>query len=129
MNEADLNRLSSEIIGAAIEVHRHLGPGLLESVYEHCLCKELANRRLSFERQVGVPIVYKGEPIDSDGLRLDVIVGGEIVVEVKAVERLIPIHESQLLSYLRLANRRLGLLLNFNVPVMKEGIRRVVNGL
>ena len=129
LDETELNRLSSEVIGAAIEVHRHLGPGLLESVYEHCLCTELWARGVAYERQVPVPIVYKGNTVNVDGLRLDVLVGGGLVVEIKAIERVLPVHEAQLLSYLRLSGHHLGLLLNFNVPVMRDGVKRIVNGL
>ncbi len=115
------------IIAAAIEVHKHLGPGLLESAYEECLCRELALRGVPFERQVPLPVEYKGVKLDC-GYRLDLLVWGEIIVEIKAVEKLEPIHEAQLLTYLRLKGLRLGLLINFNVPYLKEGIRRLVNG-
>jgi GxxExxY protein len=107
------------VIGAAIEVHTRLGPGLLESVYEACLCHELHKRGIGFERQVSIPIVY-------DGLRLDMIVEGEVIVELKSVDALTPLHTAQLLTYLKLTGKRLGLLLNFNVPRLKVGIKRVV---
>ncbi len=119
--------LSSIIVGAAIEVHRHLGPGLLESVYEECLCRELRLREITFERQVALPLEYKGFPLDC-GYRLDLIVGSLVVVELKAVEKLDPIHEAQLLTYLRLSGLWLGLLVNFNVPVLRSGIKRLVLG-
>jgi len=124
----DINRLSSEIIGAAIEVHKNLGPGLLESVYEQCLCHELNIRELSFETQKPLPVIYKGIKLDC-GYRLDIIVEGIIIIELKSCDRLEPIHTAQLLTYLKLSNLNLGLLLNFNVPVMKDGIVRVVNRL
>lgn len=124
----DINRLSSEIIGAAIEVHKNLGPGLLESVYEQCLCHELNIRQLSFEAQKPLPVVYKGKKLDC-GFRLDIIVEDIIIIELKSCDRLEPIHTAQLLTYLKLSNLNLGLLLNFNVPVMKDGIVRVVNRL
>jgi GxxExxY protein len=122
------NELSQAIIGAAIEVHRVLGPGLLESAYEECLCRELTLRGIPFERQRTLPIEYKGHHLNS-GYRLDLLVGGEIVVELKTVETLLPIHNAQLLSYLRLGGWRLGLLINFHTPVLRHGIRRLVLGL
>jgi GxxExxY protein len=122
----DINKLSSHIIGAAIEVHKNLGPGLLESVYEQCLCHELEARNLLFDSQKPLPVVYKGKNLDC-GFRLDIIVEDLIIIELKTCERLEPIHTAQLLTYLKLSNLNLGLLLNFNVPVMKDGIVRVVN--
>jgi GxxExxY protein len=119
-------KLSHDIIGAAIEVHRHLGPGLLESVYEECLCRELALAGLPFERQKPFPISYKGVKLDG-AYRLDLLVGGLVIVELKAVERLETIHEAQLLSYLKLSTLKLGMLINFNVAVLKNGIKRIVN--
>jgi GxxExxY protein len=113
------------VIGAAIEVHRILGPGLLESVYEECLCRELMLRNVPFERQKELPLQYKGVEIDC-GYRLDIVVDGALVLEVKACNGLEPVHEAQLLTYLRLTGLRIGLLINFNVPVLKEGIRRLV---
>jgi GxxExxY protein len=118
--------LSNDIIGAAIEVRRLLGPGLLESAYEECLARELQLRRVAFERQIRLPIEYKGERLDC-GYRLDFIVDGLVIVELKAVDRLEPVHKAQLLTYLRLTNIWLGLLINFNVPVLKNGIERFVN--
>ena len=120
--------LSNAIIGAAIEVHRELGPGLLESVYEECLYRELAQRGVPVRRQVPVPVIYKGVTLDST-LRLDMLVEDLVVVEVKAVDHLDRVHEAQLLSYLKLSNLWLGMLINFNVPVLKGGIKRMVNGL
>lgn len=120
-----VNQITETIIGAAIEVHRVLGPGLLESSYEECLCRELTLRRLPFERQRPLPVEYKGVHLDC-GYRLDVLVADAVVVEVKTVERVLPIHEAQLLTYLRLGGWKVGLLINFNVPVLKRGIRRCV---
>jgi GxxExxY protein len=117
--------LTEQIIGAAIEVHRHWGPGLYEEIYERSLYRELALRGLSCERQIRLPLIYKGENIGDD-LRLDLIVAGKVVVEVKAVAQLLPIHEAQLLTYLKLTGCKVGLLLNFNVAVMKDGIKRMV---
>jgi GxxExxY protein len=124
----DINQLSSKIIGAAIEVHKHLGPGLLESSYEECLCKELMLRGLKFEQQKALPIIYKGEKLDC-GYRLDIVIENQIIVELKACDRIEPIHKAQLLTYLKLSGLKLGLLLNFNTEVMKDGIVRVVNKL
>jgi len=122
----DLNKLSSTIIGAAIEVHQILGPGFLESAYEECLCKELGLRGLSFERQKPLPLEYKGDKLDC-GYRLDVVVENGIILEFKACEKIEPIHKAQLLTYLKLSKLSLGLLLNFNVPLMRDGIVRIVN--
>ena len=119
--------LSHQIIGAAIEVHRLIGPGLLESVYESALCKELRLTGLTVDRQVSVPVNYKGEILDCH-VKLDLLVGGTVIVEVKAVEALIYVHKAQLLTYLRLQNLWLGLLINFNVEVLRNGVRRVLNG-
>jgi len=126
--EKDINELSSQIIGAAIEVHKLLGPGLLESTYEECLCHELGLRGVFFERQTPLPVIYKGKVLDC-GYRLDIVVEKRIIVELKSCEKIEPIHEAQLLTYLRLTGFTLGLLLNFNVPVMREGITRVANKL
>ena len=120
------DRLSEQIIGACIEVHRSLGPGLLESAYEQCLCHELSLRALPFRRQVEVPIHYKGLSLDCC-YRLDVLVDEQIVVELKVVDRLLPIHTAQLLTYLKLTNLQVGLLVNFNVPLLKHGIRRLTH--
>jgi GxxExxY protein len=117
--------LTEKIIGAAIEVHRVLGPGLLESAYEECLCHELHLRGIAFVRQQPLPVVYKGVRLDC-GYRLDVVVEGRVIVELKTVDRILPIHEAQLLTYLRLAGIRTGLILNFNVPVLRQGIKRMV---
>jgi len=123
-----VSQITGAIIGAAIEVHRALGPGLLESAYEECLCRELTLRRIRFERQRPLPVEYKGLRLDC-GYRLDLLVADMVVVEIKAVESLLPIHEAQLLTYLKLGGWKVGLLINFNVPVLKRGIRRRVLGL
>ena len=124
----DINQLSNKIIGAAIEVHKVLGPGLLESAYEKCLCRELKLRRLSLDNQKPLPVVYKGVEIDC-GYKMDLVVKNAIVVELKSCEKIEPIHKAQLLTYLKLSGLNLGLLLNFNVPIMREGITRIVNNL
>jgi len=116
---------TSPIIGAAIEVHRNLGPGLLESAYEECLCHELHLRGIDCKRQVPLPLLYKGLKLDC-GYKIDLIVHDEVVLELKAVERLLPIHEAQLLTYLKLTGKRVGLLINFNVPLLTQGIVRRV---
>ena len=123
MNE---NEMTEEIIGSAIEVHRALGPGLLESIYEECLVVELGLRRMRVERQKTIPIAYKGRRIAAD-LKIDLLVENQVVVELKAVEKLLPVHDAQLLTYLRLTRLTVGLLVNFNVPLLKEGVRRLVN--
>jgi GxxExxY protein len=124
----ELNQISSIVIGAAIEVHRALGPGLLESAYEECLCKELTIRQVPFERQRLLPVEYKGIHVDC-GYRLDLLVQELVVVELKAVDELLPIHEAQLMTYLKLGGWHLGLLINFNVDVLKHGVRRRVWGI
>jgi GxxExxY protein len=124
----NINEITEAIIGAAIEVHRALGPGLLESAYEECLCHALTLRQIPFGRQRPLPIAFKGIQLDC-GYRLDLLVAEAVVVEIKAVEDLLPIHEAQLLTYLKLGGWRVGLLINFNVPILKHGIRRRVLGL
>jgi len=116
---------TEEVVSACIEVHRHLGPGLLESIYERCLCKELTLRAIPFERQRVVRVTYKGEAFDA-AHRLDVVVRDSIVVEIKAVERLTDVHHAQVLTYLRLTGLRIALLVNFNVAALRHGLRRVV---
>jgi len=120
-----VNQITREVIGAAIEVHRALGPGLLESAYEECLCRELSLRQIPFERQRPLPVEYKGLHLDC-GYRLDLLVMDAVVVEIKSVAKLQPIHEAQLLTYLKLGGWKVGLLINFNVPLLKQGIRRRV---
>ena len=119
------NPITKEIIGAAIEVHRQLGLGLLESAYEECLAHEFTLRGIQFERQKPLPVVYKGTKLDC-GYRLDFLVAQSVIVELKAVEKLMPIHDAQTITYLKLTKCKLGLILNFNVRLMKTGIRRVV---
>jgi GxxExxY protein len=128
MLSAGLDGTTSLIIGAAIEVHRHLGPGLLERTYRECLSEELRLRGLHFQREVAIPVAYKGRVV-ACGYRLDLLIEDAIPVELKCVESVLPVHECQLLTYLRLLDKRVGLLINFNVPVLVKGIRRVVNGL
>ena len=122
----DINHLTGKVIGAAIEVHKTLGPGLLESVYEECLCRELQLSKISYERQKGLPVEYKGAMLDC-GYRLDLVVEGRLIVELKSCDTLQPIHEAQLLTYLKITNIKIGLLINFNVPVLKDGIKRMAN--
>jgi GxxExxY protein len=117
---------TKEVTGAAIEVHREMGPGLLESVYQRCFEHELGLRELVFQPKARVPLIYKGVPIHDDELVMDIFFPDRLVVELKAVERLLPVHQAQLLTYLRLSNTRLGLLINFNVPVLREGIKRMI---
>ncbi len=126
--EADKDSLlSGVVIGAANEVHRHLGPGLLESAYEACLCRELELQGLSVARQVPLPVIYKGLTLDC-GYRLDLVVNDELIVELKTVEKVLEIHKAQLLTYLKLTGKRLGLLINFNVPYLRDGVHRIING-
>jgi GxxExxY protein len=117
--------IATKIVDAAYNVHKNLGPGLLESVYESCFCHELSKRDLRFQRQVNIPIIYDGIQL-TEGLRLDILVEDFVVCELKAVEIMSTIHTAQLLTYLKLSGKRLGFLINFNVPVIKQGIKRVV---
>ena len=117
--------LSRSLIGAAIEVHRHWGPGLYEQIYERSFCVEMKLREISFQDQLEIPLIYKGEKVGDD-VRADVVVEQKIVVENKAAECLLPIHEAQLLTYMKLLKCRVGLLINYNVPVLKDGIKRLV---
>jgi len=123
-----MNELTDKVIGLAIEVHRQLGPGLLESTYETCLAFELREAGLQIETQTALPVLYKKVQIDA-GYRLDVLVEKKLILEIKAVEQLLPIHQAQLLTYLKLSDLRLGLLINFNVKLLKDGIVRLVNKL
>lgn len=120
------DQLTEKIIGCAIEVHRNLGPGLLESTYEECLAYELTKVNIPFERQKNLPVRYKETLLDC-GYRLDMLVNGEVILEIKAIDQLLPIHEAQLLTYLKLSGRKLGLLINFNVRLLKHGIKRIAN--
>ena len=122
------NELSKEIIGAAIEVHRHLGPGLLESAYEEALCYELELRHIPYERQKYQSLIYKGKTLKTD-YRIDLLVDGKVIVEIKARQQINPIDKAQTLTYLRLGNFKLGLLINFHEPLLKDGITRIVNNL
>ncbi len=121
-----INDITEEIIGAAIAVHRELGPGLLESAYEACLAYEIARRRFAVERQKELPVIYRNVKLDC-GYRIDLLVENKVIVEIKAVDKLAPIHTAQLLSYLKLSGCNIGLLINFNVKVLKDGIRRLIN--
>ena len=122
-----LNKLSETIIGAAIEVHKFLGPGLLESVYEICLVEELEQRGLTVQQQVRLPLYYKGQ-LTQKFFVIDLLIENEVILELKAVDRLLPIYEHQLMTYLKLTQKNLGLLINFNVPRLVDGIKRRVNG-
>jgi GxxExxY protein len=123
----NLNKLSEHIIGAATAVHRELGPGLLESVYEACLAMELRRIGLPVQMQLPIPVAFRGQIVSEDGLRLDLLVAETVILEIKSVESFHPVHKKQLLTYLRLANKPLGLLINFNVPLLKDGIERIIN--
>ncbi|PAW73219.1 MAG: GxxExxY protein [Verrucomicrobiia bacterium Tous-C4TDCM] len=125
--KSELNELSGIIIDAAIEVHRELGPGLLERVYEASLAKELRLRGISSVRQLPQPVIYKGEELEDEGYKIDLLVEDSIIVELKTVSELLPIHHAQLLTYLRLSEKKLGLLINFHVPLLKNGIKRLVH--
>ncbi len=124
----EINKTTEAVIGAALEVHKHLGPGLLESAYEECLCHELNLRNIPFKRQVPLPINYKGTNVDCS-YRIDLLVNDEVIVELKSVESISPIHEAQTLTYMRLGNWKVGLILNFNVPILVKGVKRLVLGL
>ena len=123
----DLNQISSKIIGAAINVHKELGPGLFESVYQSCMIVELNNMEIEVQSEVPIPVFYQGKKVNDDGFRLDLLVEDKIIVELKSVEKVKDVHKKQLLTYLRLANKSLGLLLNFNENVLKDGITRIIN--
>jgi GxxExxY protein len=126
MEKEELNKVSQEILNASIAVHREMGPGLLESVYQQCLAMELTIRGLNIKSMVCIPLQYKGHLLDKEYI-MDMLIENEIIVELKAVESILPVHEAQIISYLKLANKRLGLLINFNVPLLKNGFRRFVN--
>lgn len=127
MLENDYNLLTRQIISCAIEVHKVLGPGLMESVYEVCLWRELEGKGLYVERQKVLPVIYKGYTLNKEFI-IDQLVENEVILELKSVEGVLPVHEAQLVTYLKLSGRKLGLLINFNVPILKEGIRRKING-
>ena len=122
------NDLTRRVIGCAIEVHRTLGPGLLEAVYEACVCYELDQAGITFARQHHLPVVYKGNPVNCD-LKIDILVEQSLILEIKSVPQVLPVHEAQLLTYLKLSGRRLGLLINFNVVLLKDGVKRLANSL
>ncbi len=122
----EINQLTGEVIGAAIEVHKTLGPGLLESVYEECLCHELKLREVKFERQKELLVSYKGIKLDCV-YRIDILIENQVIVELKSMDNFQPIHEAQLLTYLKLSGIKYGLLINFNVPLLKDGIKRIAN--
>jgi GxxExxY protein len=126
-DDSQLEQVAHEIIGAGLDVHRNLGPGLMESVYEICLTSEIQERGLRVERQKPLPVHYRGLRLDCS-YRLDLLVEDLIIVEIKSVETILPLHKAQLLSYLRLSGYRLGLLINFDVPRLKDGIRRIIHG-
>ena len=126
MTNIELNRLSKEILDASIEVHREMGPGLLESVYEECLLEELKLRNIKATNQVELPLIYKGKKLKKE-FRLDVLVENEIIIELKTVDSIIPVHEAQIISYLRLSDKKLGFIVNFNVALLKQGFKRFVN--
>ncbi len=129
MTEAALNALATSVLDCAFRVHRRLGPGLLESAYEACLAFELTRSTIPFRQQLALPLVYEGNKLCDVGYRLDLLIADQIIVEVKAIEAVHAVHHAQLLSYLRLSDKRLGLLINFNVAVLKDGICRKVNRL
>ena len=126
MNREELNRLSSLILDSAITVHREMGPGLLESVYELCLLKEFELRGIKALSQVSIPLIYKGYELSKD-FKIDILVEDEIIIELKSVEIMLQVFEAQIISYLKLADKRLGFLINFSVPILKQGFRRFVN--
>jgi GxxExxY protein len=126
MKQEQYEFLAGEILSSSLEVHKAMGPGLLESVYEHCLWKELRLRNVKSERQVPVPLYYKGYELGKD-YRIDILVEGEIIIEIKAVDNLLPLHEAQIISYLKLAEKKMGFLINFNSPILKRGFKRFVN--
>lgn len=127
MEQQELNALAAKVLDAAFAVHSFLGPGLLESSYKACMVYELAKRGLPVQVEVPVPLVYDGQRLADVGYRIDLLVEGALIIEVKSIEAIAPVHRAQLLSYVRLSDRRLGLLLNFNVPYLKDGIARLVN--
>jgi GxxExxY protein len=126
MDKEILNKHSREILSAAITVHKEMGPGLLEAIYQQCLSKELSLRDIKVRSMVPIPLIYKGYPLNKDYV-IDLLVEEEIILELKAVESILPVHEAQIISYLKLADKRLGFLINFNVPLLKNGFKRFVN--
>ena len=126
MTQDELNELSKIVLDSSISVHREMGPGLLEAVYQQCLVKELIIREVKVNTMVPVPLQYKGHMLNKDYV-IDILIADEIILELKAVEAILPVHEAQIISYLKLANKRLGFLINFNVPLLKNGFKRFVN--
>src|SRR6188474_3135702 len=126
MEKEEFNKLSKQILDGSIAVHKEMGPGLLESVYQHCLVKELTMRGLNVKSMVCIPLQYKGHLLDKEYI-IDMLIEDEIILELKAVEMILPVHEAQIISYLKLADKRLGILINFNVPLLKVGFKRYVN--
>lgn len=126
MLKSEYEQLSHEILDSSLSVHKEIGPGLLEPVYQYCLVQELRSRKVFVQEQVFVPLYYKGLALDKD-FKIDLLVAEEIIIELKAVEFILPVHEAQIISYLKLADKRLGFLINFNVPLLKSGFRRFVN--
>jgi GxxExxY protein len=126
MDREKQNCLSKEILDSCMEVHREMGPGLLESVYQLCLMTELQKRGIKVDQEVSVPLFYKGEKLNKD-FRIDILAEGEIILELKTVDDILPVHEAQIISYLKMTGKKLGFLINFNVPLMKEGFNRYVN--
>jgi GxxExxY protein len=126
MNQENLNKLSAQILDASIAVHKEMGPGLLESVYELCLLKEFELKGIKAVSQVSIPLIYKGCELSKD-FKIDILVENEVIIELKSVEVLLPVFDAQIISYLKLANKRLGFLINFNVPLLKQGFKRFVN--
>jgi GxxExxY protein len=120
------NKITHEIMDCFLKVHKAMGPGLLESIYEECLCYELQKRNMSFSRQISLPILYDGISL-KNSLRLDLVVENKVVLELKSIEKILPIHEAQILSYLKLSKLPIGFLVNFNVPLIKNGVKRFVN--
>ena len=126
MTRQEFNNISGKILDSSITVHQLMGPGLLEAVYEYCLAKELMIRGIQVQRQVYLPLIYKGEVLNKD-FRIDLLICNEIIIEIKSVDSIIPVHEAQIISYLKLSRLKLGFLINFNVPLIKNGFRRFVN--
>lgn len=127
MTKEQYNKLSKQILEASLSVHREIGPGMLESVYESCLLQEFAYRNINVKSQVYLPLFYKGVELKKD-FRLDILVEDEIIIEIKAVDMILPVHEAQIISYLKLADKKLGFLINFNVSLIKNGFKRFING-
>lgn len=126
MDQVQYNELSGIILDASIAVHKEMGPGLLESVYQQCLMREFFVRNISFDTNVIIPLIYKGHVLNKDYV-IDMLIEDEIIIELKACEGILPVHEAQIISYLKLANKKLGFLINFNVPLLKSGFKRFVN--